>query len=105
MFLLEGRDRLFRRAERLEDFNVARKPQVDCELSRMRKMSAREAAAVADQLVSEAEAAMAEAEEAVRDAEAAEARAEKAVAFSEAATKTMKGRTNSKAVNTYGPLF
>ncbi|CAI0385550.1 unnamed protein product [Linum tenue] len=96
MLLLEGRERIFQRAEQLEDFNVARKPQIDRELSRMRKMSAREAAAVADQAVSEAEAAIAEAEEAVREAEAAEALAEKAVAFSEAATKTMKGRTNSK---------
>ncbi|CAN1760858.1 Pentatricopeptide repeat-containing protein At5g15340, mitochondrial [Linum perenne] len=97
MLLLDGRQRVFQRAER-EEFNMPTKAQLDVELSKMRTMSAQEAEAVAARAVAEAENAIAEAEEAAREAEAAEADAEAAQAFAEAAMKTIKGRNNAKTM-------
>ncbi|CAN1284952.1 Single myb histone 6 [Linum perenne] len=100
MLLLDGRQRVFQRAER-EEFNMPTKAQLDVELSKMRTMSAQEAEAVAARAVAEAENAIAEAEEAAREAEAAEADAEAAQAFAEAAMKTIKGRNNAKTVHVF----
>lgn len=69
------------------------KSQVDAELSRMRGMTAQEAAVAAAKAVAEAEAAIAEAEEAAREAEVAEAAAEAAQVFAQAAMNALKCRT------------
>lgn len=66
------------------------KSQIDEELSRMRTMTAQEAAVAAAKAVAEAEAAIAEAEEAAREAEAAEAEAEAAQVFAQAAMNALK---------------
>lgn len=95
---LEGRQRTSPRVDK-DDVNIPTKSQIDLDLARMRSMTPQEAAAAAAQAVAEAEAAIAEAEEAAREAEAAEADAEAAQAFAEAAMKTLKGRNNSKMVN------
>ncbi|KAJ4823318.1 hypothetical protein Tsubulata_001474 [Turnera subulata] len=68
------------------------KSQVEQELSKIRGMTAAEAAAAAAKAVAEAEAAMAEAEAAAREAEAAEAEAEAAQVFAKAAMKAFKYR-------------
>ncbi|RRT74327.1 hypothetical protein B296_00032474, partial [Ensete ventricosum] len=78
--LLEGRQK-----EPRVDIKPLSKSQVDSELTRMRNMTAQEAAAFAAQAVAEAEAAIAEAEQAAKEAEVAEADAEAAQAFAEAA--------------------
>ncbi|PKI71320.1 hypothetical protein CRG98_008320, partial [Punica granatum] len=85
--LLEGSKRSSPRAERRE-VKIFTKSQIDEELSRMRTMTAQEAAAAAAKAVAEAEAAIAEAEEAAREAEAAEAEAEAAQVFAQAAMKS-----------------
>ncbi|KAK4760933.1 hypothetical protein SAY87_005826 [Trapa incisa] len=69
------------------------KSHIDEELSRVRTMTAQEAAAAAARAVAEAEAAIAEAEEAAREAEAAEAEAEAAHVFAQAAKNALKCRT------------
>lgn len=81
-----------------DDATMLMKAQIDLELTKMRTMTPREAAAAAARAVEEAEAAIAEAEEAAREAEAAEADAEAAQAFAEAAMKTLKGRNSAKMV-------
>ncbi|KAK4754155.1 hypothetical protein SAY87_002259 [Trapa incisa] len=68
-------------------------PNIDEEISRVRTMTAQEAAAAAARAVAEAEAAIAEAEEAAREAEAAEAEAEAAHVFAQAAKNALKCRT------------
>ncbi|RWV99969.1 hypothetical protein GW17_00037097 [Ensete ventricosum] len=78
--LLEGRQK-----EPRVDIKPLSKSQVDSELTRMRNMTAQEAAAFAAQAVAEAEAAITEAEQAAKEAEVAEADAEAAQAFAEAA--------------------
>lgn len=72
---------------------ILTKSQVDQELSKIRGMTALEAAAAAAKAVAEAEAAIAEAEAAAREAEAAEAEAEAAQVFAKAAMKAFKYRT------------
>ncbi|KAK3224507.1 hypothetical protein Dsin_011532 [Dipteronia sinensis] len=71
------------------------KAQVDADLSRMRGMTAQEAAAAAAQAIAEAEIAIAEAEEAAKEAERAEAEAEAAHIFAKAAMKAIKCRLHT----------
>ncbi|GLT46812.1 hypothetical protein SLA2020_205420 [Shorea laevis] len=87
--LLEGKQKGSPRAEKKE-IKILTKAQVDAELSKMRSMTAEEAAAAAARAVAEAEVAIAEAEAAAREAEAAEAEAEAAQIFAEAAEKALK---------------
>ncbi|XP_030498429.1 telomere repeat-binding factor 2 isoform X3 [Cannabis sativa] len=75
------------------DVIILTKSQVDADLSKMRSMTAQEAAAAAAQAVAEAEAAIAAAEVAAREAEAAEAEAEAAQVFAKAAMKALKNVT------------
>lgn len=77
------------KAEKRE-INILTKAQVEAELSKMKGMTAQEAAAAAARAVAEAEAAIAEAEKAAREAEAAEAEAEAAQVFAKAAMKALK---------------
>ncbi|XP_022740063.1 telomere repeat-binding factor 2-like isoform X3 [Durio zibethinus] len=88
---LEGRQKDSSKAEK-KSINFLTKTQVDAELSKMRSMTAEEAAAAAAQAVAEAEVAIAEAEKAAREAEAAEAEAEAAKIFAKAAEKALKSR-------------
>ncbi|KAG6536304.1 hypothetical protein ZIOFF_001357 [Zingiber officinale] len=92
-FLVEGQQ-----GEPRPEIKPLLKSHIDAELSRMRNMTAQEAAAAAAQAVAEAEAAMAEAEAAAREAEAAETDAEAAQAFAEAAMLTLKKRNVPKHV-------
>ncbi|XP_050206581.1 telomere repeat-binding factor 2 [Mercurialis annua] len=71
---------------------ILTKSQVDQELSKIKGMTALEAAAAAAKAVAEAEAAIAEAEAAAREADAAEAEAEAAQVFAKAAIKAFKYR-------------
>ncbi|KAJ8465115.1 hypothetical protein OPV22_027667 [Ensete ventricosum] len=89
--LLEGRQK-----EPRVDIKPLSKSEVDSELTRMRNMTAQEAAAFAAQAVAEAEAAITEAEQAAKEAEVAEADAEAAQAFAEAAMLTLKNRNATK---------
>ena len=89
--LLEGSQKCSPKAQK-KDINSL-KSQVDADLSRMRGMTAQEAAAAAAQAIAEAEVAIAEAEEAAREAERAEAEAEAAQVFAKAAIKALKCRT------------
>ncbi|KAF8404870.1 hypothetical protein HHK36_009761 [Tetracentron sinense] len=102
LLLLEGRQRDSPKVEK-DDTKILTKSQIDAELSKMRTMTAQEAAAAAARAVAEAEVAMAEAEEAAREAEAYEADAEAAQAFAEAAMKTLKSRSTPKL--DVGPLL
>ncbi|XWS29697.1 hypothetical protein CRYUN_Cryun24cG0052400 [Craigia yunnanensis] len=88
---LEGRQKDSSKAEK-KGINILTKIQVDAELSKMRSMTAEEAAAAAAQAVAEAEIAIAEAEKAAREAEAAQAEAEAAKSFAKAAEKALKSR-------------
>ncbi|GLT75388.1 hypothetical protein SLA2020_471190 [Shorea laevis] len=88
--LLEGRQKGSPRAEK--EIKLLTKTQVDAELSKMKSMTAEEAAAAAARAVAEAEVAIAEAEAAAREAEAAEAEAEAAQIFAKAAEKALKSR-------------
>ncbi|KAK9284508.1 hypothetical protein L1049_023832 [Liquidambar formosana] len=88
----EARKKDSSRAEK-SSIDVPTKSQIDGELSKMRSMTAHEAAEAAARAVAEAEAAIAEAEKAAREAEAAEADAEAAQIFAEAAMKALKCRT------------
>lgn len=92
LLLLEAMQKDSPRAEKSE-VNILTKSQVDAELTKMRGMTAQEAAAAAAQAVAEAEAAIAAAEEAAREAEAAEAEAEAAQVFAKAAMKALKCKT------------
>lgn len=89
LLLLEDRQKDSSRAEKRE-INILTKTQVDAELSKMKGMTAQEAAAAAARAVAEAEAAIAEAEKAEREAEAAEAEAEAAQVFAKAAMNALK---------------
>lgn len=91
MLLLEGRPKDYSLAEK-SDVTILTKSQVDADLTKMRSMTAQEAAAAAAQAVAEAEAAIAAAEEAAKEAEAAEAEAEAAQVFAKAAMKALKSR-------------
>lgn len=75
------------------EVKIITKSQVDSELSKMKVMTAEEAAIAAARAVAEAEAAIAEAERAAREAEEAEAEAETAQVFAEAAMKALECRT------------
>ncbi|KAK4262411.1 hypothetical protein QN277_027974 [Acacia crassicarpa] len=92
LLLLEGRPKDSPKAEKT-NVNILSKSQIDAELSRMKGVTAQEAAAAAAKAVAEAEAAIAEAEAAAREAEAAEAEAEAAQVFAKAAMKALKCRT------------
>ncbi|KAI4383459.1 hypothetical protein MLD38_009293 [Melastoma candidum] len=74
------------------ELKIFTKSQIASELSKMRTMTAQEAAAAAARAVAEAEVAIAEAEEAAREAEAAEAEAEAAQVFAQAALNALKCR-------------
>ena len=88
----EGTQKDSPRAEKT-DVNILTRSQVDEDLTKMRRMTAQEAAAAAAQAVAEAEAAIVAAEEAEREAEAAEAEAEAAQIFAKAAMKAFKCKT------------
>ncbi|KAG8641126.1 telomere repeat-binding factor 2 [Manihot esculenta] len=90
--LAEGKQKDSPKSEK-SNTRILTKSQVDQELSKIRGMTALEAAAAAAKAVAEAEAAIAEAEEAAREAEAAEAEAEAAQVFAKAAVKAFKYRT------------
>ncbi|XP_054822894.1 telomere repeat-binding factor 2 [Prosopis cineraria] len=92
LLLLEGRPKDSPKAEKT-NVNILSKSQIDAELSKMKGVTAQEAAAAAAKAVAEAEAAIAEAEAAAREAEAAEAEAEAAQVFAKAAMKALKCRT------------
>ncbi|XP_061338894.1 telomere repeat-binding factor 2-like [Gastrolobium bilobum] len=89
---MEGRPKDSPKAENT-DVNILSKFQIDAELSKMKGVTAQEAAAAAAKAVAEAEAAIAEAEAAAREAEAAEAEAEAARVFAKAAMKALKCKT------------
>ncbi|XVF15416.1 hypothetical protein REPUB_Repub09cG0151300 [Reevesia pubescens] len=88
---LDGRQKDSSKAEK-KGINILTKTQVDAELSKIRSMTAEEAAAAAARAVAEAEVAIAEAEKAAREAEAAEAEADAAKIFAKAAEKALKSR-------------
>ncbi|KAE8709579.1 Telomere repeat-binding factor 3 [Hibiscus syriacus] len=92
LLALEGRQKDSTKAEKKGINNILTKTQVDAELSKMKSMTAEEAAAAAARAVAEAEVAIAEAEKAAREAEAAEAEAEAAKIFAKAAAKALKSR-------------
>jgi len=75
---------------RAKDVNILSESQIEAELSKVRGMSAQEAAAAAAKAVAEAEVAIAQAEAAAREAEIAEAEAEAAQVFAKAAMKALK---------------
>ncbi|KAI4315079.1 hypothetical protein L6164_027925 [Bauhinia variegata] len=89
---LEGRSKDSLKAEKT-DVNLLSKSEIDVELSKMKDMTAQEAAAAAAKAIAEAEVAIAEAEAAAREAEAAEAEAEAAKVFAKAAIKALKCKT------------
>ncbi|KAL9326850.1 hypothetical protein ACSQ67_007495 [Phaseolus vulgaris] len=86
---LEGRSKDPSEANR-NDVNILSKSQIDEEISKVKGLTAKEAAAAAAKAVAEAEAAIAQAEAAAREAEAAEAEAEAAQVFAKAAMKALK---------------
>ncbi|XP_023543133.1 telomere repeat-binding factor 2-like isoform X2 [Cucurbita pepo subsp. pepo] len=92
LLLLENKHLDSSKAEKSE-VKIITKSQVDSELSKMKVMTAEEAAIAAARAVAEAEAAIAEAERAAREAEEAEAEAESAQVFAEAAMKALECRT------------
>ncbi|KAI4327340.1 hypothetical protein L6164_019813 [Bauhinia variegata] len=92
LLLLEGRSKNSPKADKT-DVNLLSKSEIDAELSKMKDMTAQEAAAAAAKAIAEAEVAIAEAEAAAREAEAAEAEAEAAKVFAKAAIKALKCRT------------
>ncbi|KAK7346892.1 hypothetical protein VNO80_21416 [Phaseolus coccineus] len=87
---LEGRSKDPSEANRNDDVNILSKSQIDEEISKVKGLTAKEAAAAAAKAVAEAEAAIAQAEAAAREAEAAEAEAEAAQVFAKAAMKALK---------------
>ncbi|XVE82945.1 hypothetical protein DITRI_Ditri16bG0045900 [Diplodiscus trichospermus] len=88
---LETRKKDSSKAEK-KDVNILPKNRTDTELSRMRSITAEEAAAAAARAVAVAEVAIAEAEKAAREAEAAEVEAEAAQIFAKAVEKALKSR-------------
>lgn len=92
MSLLEGRPKDSSKAEKT-DVNIISQSQVDADLSKIKDVTAEEAAEAAAKAVAEAEVAIAEAEAAAREADAAEAEAEAARVFAKAAMKALKRRT------------
>ncbi|KAG8497432.1 hypothetical protein CXB51_008734 [Gossypium anomalum] len=91
LLALEGRQKDSSKSEK-KAINILTRNQVDVELSKMKTMTAEEAAAAAARAVAEAEFAIAEAEKAAREADAAEAEAEAAKIFAKAAAKALKSR-------------
>ncbi|OMO56464.1 hypothetical protein CCACVL1_26534 [Corchorus capsularis] len=89
--LLEGRLKDSSKPEK-KVIRILTRTQVDADLSKMRSLTAEEAAAAAARAVAEAEVAIAEAAQAAREAEAAEAEAEAAKIFAKAAEKALKSR-------------
>ncbi|XP_052727816.1 telomere repeat-binding factor 2 isoform X2 [Vigna angularis] len=87
---LEGRSKDPSEANKNVDVNILSKSQIDEEISKVKGLTAQEAAAAAAKAVAEAEAAIAQAEAAAREAEAAEAEAEAAQVFAKAAMKALK---------------
>ncbi|WVZ21859.1 hypothetical protein V8G54_000403 [Vigna mungo] len=87
---LEGRSKDPSEANKNDDVNILSKSQIDKEISKVKGLTAQEAAAAAAKAVAEAEAAIAQAEAAAREAEAAEAEAEAAQVFAKAAMKALK---------------
>ncbi|XP_014505622.1 telomere repeat-binding factor 2 isoform X2 [Vigna radiata var. radiata] len=87
---LEGRSKDHSEANKNDDVNILSKSQIDKEISKVKGLTAQEAAAAAAKAVAEAEAAIAQAEAAAREAEAAEAEAEAAQVFAKAAMKALK---------------
>ncbi|KAJ8765653.1 hypothetical protein K2173_014775 [Erythroxylum novogranatense] len=92
LLLLEGKQKDSSKPEK-SSAEILNKSQVNQELSKIRGMTALEAAAAAAKAVAEAEAAIAAAEEAAREAEKAEAEAEAAQVFAKAAMKAFRSRT------------
>ncbi|CAK9320471.1 unnamed protein product [Citrullus colocynthis] len=94
LLLLEDKDKQMDSSKtKKSEVKIITKSQVDSELSKMKVMTAEEAAIAAARAVAEAEAAIAEAERAAREAEEAEAEAETAQVFAEAAMKALECRT------------
>ncbi|QCD81540.1 myb proto-oncogene protein [Vigna unguiculata] len=87
---LEGRSKDPSEANKNDDVNILSKSQIDEEISKVKGLTAQEAAAAAAKAVAEAESAIAQAEAAAREAEAAEAEAEAAQVFAKAAMKALK---------------
>ncbi|KAI4385268.1 hypothetical protein MLD38_003315 [Melastoma candidum] len=98
--LSEGRPKDPPTKSEKRELKIFTKSQIDAELSKMRTMTAQEAAAAAARAVAEAEVAIAEAEEAAREAEAAEAEAEAAQVFAQAAFNALKCR-GATAIQTW----
>ncbi|KAH1202459.1 Single myb histone 6 [Glycine max] len=81
LVLLEDRPKDPSEAHKNDDVNILLKSQIDAEISKVKGLTAQEAAAAAAKAVAEAETAIAQAEAAAREAEAAEAEAEAAQAL------------------------
>ncbi|XP_058765485.1 telomere repeat-binding factor 2-like isoform X2 [Vicia villosa] len=90
LMLIEARPKDSLEVEKSGAVNILSRSQIDEELSKVRSMTAQEAAAAAAKAVAEAEVAIAQAEAAAREAEAAEAEAEAAQVFAKAAKKALK---------------
>ncbi|CAK8562526.1 unnamed protein product [Lathyrus sativus] len=90
LILMDARPKDSLEVEKSSNVNIVSKSQIDAELSKVRSMTAQEAAAAAAKAVAEAEVAIAQAEAAAREAEAAEAEAEAAQVFAKAAKKALK---------------
>ncbi|CAJ2635263.1 unnamed protein product [Trifolium pratense] len=90
LMLVEARPKDSPEVDKSGVVKVLSKSQIDEELTKMKRMSAEEAAAAAAKAVAEAELAIAQAEEAAREAEAAEAEAEAARVFAKATMKALK---------------
>ncbi|KAG4943511.1 hypothetical protein JHK82_047672 [Glycine max] len=90
LVLLEDRPKDPSEAHKNDDVNILLKSQIDAEISKVKGLTAQEAAAAAAKAVAEAETAIAQAEAAAREAEAAEAEAEAAQVFAKAAMKALK---------------
>ncbi|KAH1250067.1 Telomere repeat-binding factor 1 [Glycine max] len=78
LVLLEEKPKDPSEVHKNDDVNILSKSQIDAEISKVKGLTAQEAAAAAAKAVAEAEAAIAQAEAAAREAEAAEAEAEAA---------------------------
>ncbi|KAL5187481.1 Telomere repeat-binding factor 2 [Glycine soja] len=90
LVLLEEKPKDPSEVHKNDDVNILSKSQIDAEISKVKGLTAQEAAAAAAKAVAEAEAAIAQAEAAAREAEAAEAEAEAAQVFAKAAMKALK---------------
>ncbi|XP_027347050.1 telomere repeat-binding factor 2-like isoform X1 [Abrus precatorius] len=90
LILVEGRPKDSPEAGKHDDVKILSKSQIDAEISKVKGMTAQEAAAAAAKAVAEAEVAIAQAEAAAREAEAAEAEADAAQVFAKAAMKALK---------------